>query len=73
MCAAGEQNFYFLYIFIFFNPSCTVTGARHPVISRALWQRHDGTILTLGPPSACPDKGLFFFPDPGRALDLSKS
>lgn len=58
VCGGGAQFLFFIY-FYFFNPSCTVTGARHPVIGQALWRRRDGTILTLGPPSACPDKGFF--------------
>lgn len=42
----------------FFYPSCTVTGARHTVISQALWEQGDGMILTPGPPSPSPDKGF---------------
>ncbi len=42
----------------FFSPSGGVTGARHAVISQALWEQGDGTILTPGPTSPSPDKGF---------------
>ena len=51
---AGRALFFF-----FFSPSYSVTGARHAVISQALWEQGDGTILTPGPTSPSPDKGFF--------------
>lgn len=52
MCVWGGRYFFFP------SPSCSVTGARHAVISQALWEQGDGTILTPGPTSPSPDKGF---------------
>lgn len=38
---------------------CSVSSARHTVISQALWEQGNGTILTPGPTSSSPDKGFF--------------
>lgn len=46
-----------LFYFIFYL-SCCVSSARHAVISKALWEQGDGTILTPGLTSASPDKGF---------------
>lgn len=48
----------FFFPFFFLPLTYDVTGARHAVISQALWEQGDGTILTPGPTSPSPDKGF---------------
>lgn len=59
--------------FLFFFFTHLALWLVHDMLSSA---RHygsqgDGIILTPGPPSSSPDKG--FFPEPGKALDLSRT
>lgn len=55
ICVCDGLAFFF---FSFSPSSCSVTGARHAVISQALWEQGYGTILTPGPTSPSPDKGF---------------
>jgi len=54
---------------LFVFPSCSVSGARHAVISQALGEQGDGTILTPGPTAPIQIKDV---PQPG-ALNPSKT